>query len=127
MGKRRTTRFTDTDVVIKPQPDPPAPEDATETLAGTPTTGASKFTIEEVDVPGRRGRSTRLSYPVSSLVAGSKQSFFVPATPEKLAKVTTSVRTFSQRNGITVIIRNVEGGIRVWRKADKETSFEGHD
>ena len=119
MGKKNTTQFTDADVVIKPQPDPPAPEDAPETLAGTSTTGVAEFVIEEVDVPGRKGRNTLLSYPVASLVAGSKQSFFVPAALDKLAKVTTSVRTFAQRGGFKVTIRNVEGGIRVWRKADK--------
>jgi hypothetical protein len=85
---------------------------------GTTPTG---FAIEERDIPKRSGRKGVLTYPIADLEPGSKQSFAVPATPETIKNVTSSIRTFAFRHGYKVTLRQEENGtvVRVWRKAVK--------
>jgi hypothetical protein len=127
MSKKTMKAFSDSDVVIKEQPTPEVPgeEVVPETFTATPTTSASptgeEFIFASVDIPKRTGRGSKLSYPINVLVAGSKDSFLVPASPDKFKNVTASIRTYAYRNGFKVTLRNenTDGstqGVRVWRK-----------
>jgi len=71
--------------------------------------------IETVPIPGRTGRKSGILYPIGNLEAGSEQSFKVPVADEDVIKITSSVRAYASRNGYKVIVRTVDGGIRVWR------------
>ena len=109
--KTQTTETTETAPVV--------PETVAAPTPVTTVTEPVALTIEEVDVPKRAGRKSTLSYPIASLTPGTKQSFFLPAIDEATAKkVGTSVRTFASRNGFRVQVADVQGGVRVWRKAD---------
>jgi hypothetical protein len=79
---------------------------------------ANVFTIDEAEIP-QRGRTIMLAYPVTELTPGSNQSFLVPATADTIKSVMTSVRTFAYRHGVKLTLRLVDGGVRVWRKADE--------
>jgi hypothetical protein len=79
---------------------------------------ANVFTIDEAEIP-QRGRTIMLAYPVTELTPGSNQSFLVPTAGESVKAVMTSVRTFAYRHGVKLTLRVVDGGVRVWRKADE--------
>lgn len=139
MSKKKSTSFTDTDIVIRETVvEPPVdtvsePESSFEHIFGTalgtksanvelenaePKPVVNNYVIETVSVPKRSGRKATTSFPIADLEAGSEQSFLVPSTDVK--KTTTKIRTFAYRNGFKVILRT-EGdgtvqGIRVWRK-----------
>ena len=76
-----------------------------------------EFEITEVEIPTKNTHS-RLSYPLSEMKPGTSDSFHLDAvTPEAVKKVSSSVRTFAYRNGMTVVLREEDNGIRVWRKS----------
>jgi len=108
--KQTSKAFTDTDFVVRAT-EPPAFE---EDIDAAEDTGG--FKIEQVDIPKRSNVKKTLVYPIGTLKAGSKDSFFVPTTPETAKAITSSIRTFAYRNGFKAIIRQEKLGVRVWRK-----------
>jgi hypothetical protein len=91
------------------------PEFKSETEPEPEPEPGSEFVIEIVPIPGRTGRKSGVLYRIGDLEAGSEQSFKVPAADENVIKITSSVRAYAARNGYRVIVRTVDGGIRVWR------------
>lgn len=107
-----------------------APKKAVAVKAST-----SGYALEDgIDKPARSRYSTPSPYPFESMVVG--QSFFVPAaieralyTSEKEAdeaqreetarvanRMSGATRRFTKRNvGVTLSVRTVENGVRVWR------------
>ena len=135
MSKKKTTKFTDNDIVISARPAPNVPQDSvgnmvkvdtvdtkvaeevTETATPKPTT---TIIFASIPVPKRKGRSSKLAYPIGVLTANTEQSFLIPANPKDFKKVGLSVRAFATRKGFKVIVRDEQtessSGIRVWRK-----------
>lgn len=108
---KNTSVLTDTDYTVVAN----EPSATTNETAEDVTENASKFTIENVDVPKRPGRKGSLDYPIAKLTAGSSQSFLVPATSSEVKAKTASIRAFAYRNNLNVTLRTEEKGIRVWR------------
>jgi len=114
MAKSKNSEVAATEVAAEPITEA-TPVAETSAVPVVPT-----YTIEDSDIPKRKGgRTSTLTYPLAQLTPGSKQSFFLPAADAVTSKkVATSVRTFSLRNGFKAVVREVEGGVRVWRGID---------
>ena len=129
MSKKKTMKFTDSDIVIAAKPSPEFPEETPENTSLIPATEPTAepkpttqiITFANKAIPKRRGRTAKLFYPVIALTAGSEQSFFVPTDPKDFKKVTNSVRVFGYKHGFRVTMAEETSedgtGIRVWRKA----------
>jgi hypothetical protein len=123
MSKKKSFVLTDKDIVIVPrEPEFPAdaelvsPEKALETAI---CLLKSPFTFGTAPVPTKRGRTAALSYPIDQLIPNTGEYFDVPAASDKVKAVSASIRTFAYRNDLAVILREVPGAVRVWRKAEK--------
>jgi hypothetical protein len=129
MSKKKSSVLTDRDIAIVPRvPEEPADVESQpeipsyeEVLGNVLETIRSGFTFGTAPVPTKRGRTAGLKYPIDQLKADSDQFFDVPAAADKVKSVSTSIRTFAYRNGLAVILREVPGAVRVWRKAEKAT------
>ncbi len=124
MSKKKSNAFTDSDIVIREQVAPEFPAEvptvsAEESHISTNPT-VEGYVFETKDIPKRSGKKGTLNYPIDQLIAGSPVSFLVPATADKVKKVTASIRTYAYRNDFTVTLRAEDGGVRVWRTAPKE-------
>lgn len=117
--KKKSTSFTDSDIMIQAQPDPEIPvvEPIESHVSSTPT--VQGYVFETKPVPKRAGKKDTLDYPINQLIPGSPVSFLVPATKDRIKQVTTSIRTFAYRNGFNVTLRPEDAGIRVWRAEPK--------
>ena len=133
MSRKKITSFTDSDFVVTEKPAPPLPEDAANDLPATgnmvkaeavetatpkPTTGIITFAV--VPIPKRKGRTSKVFYPINVLRTGSEDSFFVASDPKDFKKVATKIRLFGYKNGFKVITSEEDTengtGVRVWRK-----------
>jgi hypothetical protein len=78
-----------------------------------------EYKIQNKPIPKRNGsHKARLDYPIDKLVAGSDDSFTVPCTPDKVKKVSASIRAFAYRNNFNVLLRQGDEGVDVWRNLD---------
>jgi hypothetical protein len=106
----KTRKFGDTDIVLREN----APEIPAEPVSAPESHTVSGYLIETKPIPKRSAKNS-LNYPIGKLMAGSTESFLVPATPDKVKAVTASIRTFAYRNNYAVTLRTEETGVRVWR------------
>jgi hypothetical protein len=116
------SRLTDSDIAIVPR-EPEFPVDGELQLTEN-SDSKSVFVFGKAPVPTKKGRTTVLSYPIDQLVPNTGEYFDVPATSDKVKAVSASIRTFAYRNDLAVILREVPGAVRVWRKAEKATRSE---
>jgi hypothetical protein len=74
----------------------------------------SDFVIDDA-VPVPQRRPYNCIYPWAELSVG--QSFFVPASGRDNARaaLATSACAYGKRHGKKFSLRNVDGGVRVWR------------
>jgi hypothetical protein len=125
MSKKRQTGFTDGDFVIQPANPPVLDEQENPALVlesadAVGIVSMGDYVIEKVPIPGRKGRKGTVTFPIAALIPGTDDSFLVPSSSEKQAKVAGSIRTYAHRQGFKVVLRTEQSGVRVWRKnADK--------
>ena len=75
------------------------------------------FQIEDgIEIPALT-RNTEPKYPFKQMKVG--QSFFVPCTEENAKKVRNSISSSARSAKVRHVTRIAEGGLRVWRVADK--------
>ena len=117
MGKAKLKVFTDRDIVVQAQPDPPFPVDATDPVEPiTQIVSMGDYKIERIPIPRRSGRKGIITFPIAALTPDTEDSFLVPALGEVQAKIAGSIRTYANRQGFKVVLRTEQSGVRVWRK-----------
>ena len=80
------------------------------------------FQIEKgIEIPART-RNTEPKYPFKQMAVGD--SFFVPCTEEDSKKVRNSISSSAWSAKVKHVTRIAEGGLRVWRVADKVENGE---
>jgi len=80
------------------------------------------FQIEKgIEIPVLT-RNTEPKYPFKSMEIGD--SFFVPCTEDDAKKVRNSISSSARSAKVKHVTRIAEGGLRVWRVADKVENGE---